>query len=335
MVSVVLPVKDGAETLETALESIARQTLDEWECLVVDDGSSDSSREIAENWQKRDERFHSLECETEGIASALNTGIAAAQGKWIARMDADDESAPERLETQLEFARRNRDVEVIASRVEYGGNRDEREGFAVYVDWMNELLTHDEISLNRFVESPVAHPSVMFLRNLLQRHGGYREGGFPEDYELWLRWLDVGVRFGKTPEALLTWNDRDDRLTRTDERYSNESFYRLKGHFLGRWIRREVDGDRPIWIWGAGRTARRRAEFLSAEAVGWQAWVDIDKAKIGQVLDERPVFPPDALRGNHIPFVISYVASRGARDEIRKKLRGYGRVEGRDFICAA
>lgn len=63
------------------------------------------------------------------------------------------------------------------------------------------------VALRRFVESPVAHPSVMFRRDLLAQHGGYAAGDFAEDYELWLRWMDAGVRFGKVNAELLVWND--------------------------------------------------------------------------------------------------------------------------------
>jgi hypothetical protein len=83
------------------------------------------------------------------------------------------------------------------------------------------------MSLRCFVEASVAHPSVMFRRELLEKYGGYRDGPFPQDYELWLRWLEAGVRFGKVDAELLTWNDPPQRLWRTDTRYSVEAFYAI------------------------------------------------------------------------------------------------------------
>ena len=102
--------------------------------------------------------------------------------------------------------------------------------------WTNGLLTHEEIALARFVESPLAHPSVMFRRSLVERWGGYAEGAFPEDYELWLRWLDAGVRMEKLADPLLIWNDSPTRLSRRDPRYAAEAFYRVKARYLARWL---------------------------------------------------------------------------------------------------
>src|SRR2546425_6870649 len=102
----------------------------------------------------------------------------------------------------------------------------------------------------------------MFRRELLNKHGGYREGDFPEDYELWLRWLDAGVTMAKVPRVLLTWNDAPERLSRTDRRYDVEAFYRCKAFYLARWLKRHVDASRPLLVWGAGRPTRKRAEHL-------------------------------------------------------------------------
>src|SRR5207247_9233486 len=127
-----------------------------------------------------------------------------------------------------------------------------------HVDWSNTLLSHQEISLARFVESPVVHPSVMFRRELIDRLGGYAEGQFPEDYELWLRWLEAGVRFEKLPEALLRWRDRDARLSRSDPRYDSEAFYRMKAIYLARWLAANNRHHPKIVVCGAGRLTRRR-----------------------------------------------------------------------------
>ena len=74
------------------------------------------------------------------------------------------------------------EIGLVASRVRFGGDPDRAAGYARYVGWTNRLLTHEQISLARFVESPLAHPSVMFRRTLVERWGGYADGDFPEDY---------------------------------------------------------------------------------------------------------------------------------------------------------
>jgi glycosyltransferase involved in cell wall biosynthesis len=268
-----------------------------------------------------------------GIVAALNQGIAAASAPYIARMDADDVSRPERLAMQKEFLDMRGDVGLVGCRIAFGGDPVASRGYALHVDWINGLLVPDEIALHRFIESPFAHPSVMFRRELPALHGGYREGFFPEDYELWLRWLDAGVSMAKLPETLLLWNDPADRLSRTDARYSKDAFFRIKAEYLARWLARHNPRHPEITTWGAGRLARRRAEMLLPHGIRIARHVDIAPRLVGRSAGGRPVIGPDDIPPED--FVVAFVASRGARDLIRARLEALGRVMGRDFMLAA
>ena len=214
-----MPAFNAAPTLARCLESIQNQTWEDWEMVVADDGSSDETPRLLASVARREPRLRVISLPRAGIVPALNAALALARGRFIARMDADDESHPERLSTQIRWLEENPGWGVVGSLVEFGGNRLQAGGYALHVDWLNELVTPEEIALNRFIESPFAHPSVMFRRELVQRHGAYRDGNFPEDYELWLRWQEAGVQMGKVPRALLTWHDPPGRLSRTDGRY--------------------------------------------------------------------------------------------------------------------
>ena len=210
-ISVLLPVHNGADTLRHALDSLKAQTLTDFEILAVDDGSTDDTRAVLAAFQKHDPRLRILPLPRSGLVPALNAGLAQAQGCYIARMDADDICHPDRLRFQARYLSDNPEIGLVACRVGFGGNKKEAAGYAHYVDWTNTLLSHQDISLARFRESPLAHPSVMFRRALVDQQGdqqdGYAHGPFPEDYELWLRWLEQGVRMAKLPQTLLTWND--------------------------------------------------------------------------------------------------------------------------------
>jgi hypothetical protein len=218
--------------------------------------------------------------------------------------------------------------------VDYAGDRGANAGYARHVDWLNSVVTPEQITLNRFVESPLAHPSVMFRRELVERFGGYRDGHFPEDYELWLRWLDAGVRMAKVPRALLAWHDPPGRLSRTDPRYDPEAFYRLKAAWLARQVGR-VLGGRRVLVWGAGRPTRKRAAHLEAHGVAIAGYLDIDPKKTGRAVGGRPVLAPEELPPPGEAFVLGYVASRGARELIRGELARRGFGEGRDFLMGA
>lgn len=334
-VSVLLPVCNGEGTLQGALESLLRQTLPDFEIVAVDDGSTDGSKAILESWARRDGRLRVSYRDHAGLVGALRAGLRLCRGRYIARMDADDVSRPERLELQVRHLEDRPDVGVVASRVAFGGSRRHAAGYAAYVDWTNGLLSHEEIALNRFVESPLAHPSVMFRAELVKRLGAYREGPFPEDYELWLRWMEAGVRFEKLPQELLIWNDSSGRLSRRDVRYSTDAFYRIKSFYLAAWLRRGNRHHPEIGIVGAGRVSRRRAALLEGAGLKVTAYVDIDPDKVGKTIRGRPVLHREELPPPGGLFLISYVASRGARGDIRQFLESRGYRMGRDFLLAA
>lgn len=329
-----MPVRNAAATIARAVASIQGQTFHDWELVALDDGSKDATRFILIEMAQLDPRIRVLRTKS-GIAGALNAGIAAAAGEFIARMDGDDEAMPERLERQAAFLKGNPDIGVVGSRVEFGGDPAVAAGYALHVEWVNSLLSPDEIVLNRFVESPFAHPSVMFRRHLVDDHGGYRDGDFPEDYELWLRWMDANVSMAKLPETLLRWHDSPGRASRADPRYAPEAFYKLKAFWLAEWLKREVEPPRAVWVWGAGRPTRQRAAHLTEHGVRIAGYIDIDAKKTNRKVGGVPVVGPDNLPLTETSFVLGYVGTRGARDLIRARLLGTGRVEGRDFLMCA
>lgn len=328
-VSVVLPVYNAAASLPQAIDSILAQEFDGFELIVVDDGSTDGPQQIdhpSVRW---------IRTEHGGLVAALNRGIAESRGSYIARMDADDLAYPDRLRLQAQYLDERPDIGLVASRVEYLGDRQANQGLALFVDWTNTLLDHDSIAVNRFVESPLVHPSVMFRRDLVDRFGGYRAGDFPEDYELWLRWLEAGVRMEKLPETLLGWRDRPDRLTRTDPRYSVDAFFAAKAPYLMRELERRNPRHPQTTLWGAGRTTRLRLRPLFDLGLQVGAWVDIDPRKIGQRINGVEVIGPDALSGRGETFVLAAVGSRGARELIAGRLEERGYRLGQDWLACA
>lgn len=310
-------MRNGEAHIAAALDSLFAQTDSDFEIIAVDDASTDQTPAILKQRSGSDKRLRVLstaQCAEQGIVAALNWGIAAAQGRYIARMDADDVCRPERLRLQAEYLDAHAEVGLVASRVEFTGDRQAQRGLALFVDWTNELLTPAAIARSRFVETPIIHPSAMFRRELIQLHGGYRSGEYPEDYELWLRWLDAGVPFAKLPQFLLQWTDRPDRLTRNDPRYGAEAFFRVKAPYIARWLAANNPAHPRVVVWGAGRTARLRFRWLAAEGIEPIAYVDIDPKKIGWKIAGVPV-----ISAHDIPaycFVLIYVGKRGARQLI-------------------
>ena len=335
-VSVLMPCFNAANTIEESLRSIAAQTHRDFEVILVDDGSQDKTLQILKRWQASDPRFRAISIAHGGIITALNAGLAACKGGYVARMDADDISMPSRLEKQAGYLDAHTDIALVSCLVRGFPENEVRAGFRIYIDWLNSLATHDEMQKQLFVESPVAHPSVMFRRDVVQGLGAYQEHGWAEDYDLWLRMSLAGRRFAKIPEALLEWREHPERLTRTDSRYSLENFLRAKAHYL---MQGPLSGGQPLVIWGAGMMGKRLSKYLLREGANIIAFIDVDEKKIGGTRRKRPIVSPDdlpaLLEEDAKPVVLAAVGARGARQLIRDRLEQMKLAEGRDWWAVA
>ncbi|MBV8517403.1 MAG: glycosyltransferase [Acidobacteria bacterium] len=316
-VSIVMPFRDAAATLPECIASIEAQTFRDFEVVAIDDRSHDDSAALC-----RRAGFRVLAAN--GLVDALNTGLAAARGTFIARMDADDVMHPERLAAQLELIERG-GHDVVATQVELFPDDAIGAGYREYIRWQNAVLTPEDVDANLYVESPFAHPSV-----LMRRGFAYANGAFPEDYELWLRLHAEGRSTAKVPRVLLRWRESATRASRTDPRYARAAFDRLRARYLARDPR--VANAQRIVIWGAGQLSRRRVRLLVDQGIRFDAWVDIDPRKIGRQLWGIPIHPHDWLAEQRT-FVLIYVTNHHARDWISETLTGWGYRIGHDFLA--
>jgi len=172
----------------------------------------------------------------------------------------------------------------------------------------------------------------MFRRAAIVGAGGYRDGDFPEDYELWLRLTERGCLLAKIDRCLLHWRQHDASVSRRDPRYSRDAFDRLRANYLAR--DRRLHNGRALVFWGAGRRTRKRASHFVAAGFSPRAWVDVDPRKIGNRVGDAPVVAPTWLaRRRPRPFVLAWVASHGAREMIAAALKSMGYARGTDYLA--
>jgi glycosyltransferase involved in cell wall biosynthesis len=328
-VSVLMPVKDAAATVGAALDSLARQTLENFEVIAIDDGSSDSSREILEERARRDGRIKVGSSEGPGLVAALETGRRRAGASLVARMDADDVCHPERLRLQVGHLRANPRLAGTGCLVQLFPRGQMRQGWKRYERWVNSLTTPELIRRERFVESPLVHPSVVLRANVLAEAGGYRDGGWPEDYDLWLRLIGADQLLDKVSRTLFFWRVGPRRHSLTDPRYLPERFMELKLTHLRAGPLVDVS---QVVLWGAGKNGRRWARLLGDGGIRVEGFIDVDPAKIGKKIAGVPVSGPERARDPNLPFVLGAVAAAGARPLIRDALIRAGKVEESDFL---
>ena len=318
-------MRNAESTIGNAMDSVLQQREVALEVIVVDDGSTDES--VARVRALNDSRITVLQREAEGIAPALEAARHQASAPLLARMDADDICLPGRFAAQRDSIGESA---VLATEVELFGEVDE--GMRRYVQWQNRLHTAVEHRQAMFIEAPVCHPSTLLRADAVAEVGGYRNGDFPEDYDLWLRLNAAGHSFRKLNRAFLRWRMWPGQATRLDQRYRWAAFVALKAEHVAHELQRD---HRPTWIWGAGLNGRR---FMrEAERFGLRAnrWIDIDPKKIGRERRGTPIVTPNSLGPPDTQRVLVAVRSWGARQEIREYLQARGFVEGRDFWCVA
>jgi len=330
-VSVLLPVRDAAATLACALASLVRQSEARFECVIVDDGSRDTSREIARELAARDARFRVIEAPRDGLVAALNRGISACRAPLIARFDADDVMRRERLAKQCDALDANAALAGAGCHVHLFPQRAISDGLRAYGAWLNSLNSAADIARDAFVECPLAHPTLV-VRSELLRELGYRECGWPEDYDLVLRILASGRALGVVPEKLLAWRDGPARLSRSSPAYAQAAFTACKAEFLAQGF---LAAHERYALWGYGGTGRALARALAARGKRLGRVIELHPRRLGQRIHGAEVVPPVALREKSaLPLIVS-VAGAGPRAEIRAELAALGYAELRDFICAA
>jgi hypothetical protein len=331
-VAVLLPARDAAATLRAAAVSILRGSFRDLTLLVVDDGSRDATAEVAERLAERDPRVRLVRGPGEGIARALNRALAGVDAPLLARMDADDVAWPRRLALQVDALQADPALAAVGAQVRLLPRALVRDGMRRYVAWLNGLTTPALVARDLFVEAPLVHPATLLRRAPLEAVGGWRDGPYPEDYDLWLRLAGDGGRLTNLPTPLLDWRESAGRLTRTDGRYALPRHMALKCAAL---VAGPLAGVSEVALWGAGETGRAFADALAVERVRVITFVEVDRKKIGRSIRGAPVISYQevtTVRG--LPLLVA-VGAPGARGLIRAELGKQGFEEGRDFRCVA
>ena len=329
LVSILLPARNAAATLPGALASILRQSEARWECVLVDDGSTDGTRAVALEAAARDSRVRVVAADGDGLIAALNEGLQHCRAPFVARMDADDLMRRDRLALQLERLRADATLAGVGSHVRLFPRPLASPRRGEYEAWLNSLHTAEDVGRDAFVECPIAHPTLMVRREAVA--DGYADRGWPEDYDLILRLLTSGRRLGVVPERLLAWRDSPFRLSRIHSRYDLERFTACKAYYLSRGFLADV----KYVLWGYGSTGRTLLRALAACGRTPSHIVEVKRSRIGERIHGALVVPVAAVPSLRGRRVVVSVAREGPRNEVRRALAAFGFVEGSDYVCAA
>lgn len=328
-VSIILPCWNAADTLPECLDSVRMQTWQDWELVAVNDGSTDATLAVLNEYAARDSRIRVLDLPKVGIVDAPMRGVEMLFGEYLARMDADDVMHPERIAKQVALLDSTPDVAICGTHVWHMG-LPAGEGRQRYLDWINAFSDHASINREFFVECPIANPTAMMRREEFDTIGGYQDHGWAEDYDLFMRFLLNGDRFAVVPEPLLGWRHSALRVSMNDDRYSLANFRAVKCHYLKQLYPQVTTA---FFQWGAGDVGKqwlREWDRKKPEAV-----VDINPRKFGKTIHDVPVISPEQLPKPGMAFTVVAVGAPGAREEIREWFESRNYEELRDFLFLA
>lgn len=284
LVSVVMPVYNGQKYISESIESILLQVFSDFELIIIDDGSTDNTYSIIEQYAKKDSRIHSYRnSDNLGIAASLNIGLKLARSSLIARMDADDIAYPHRLTCQYALMQSHPDVAICGS------------ALRVYEQPSNVWrppVTHEEISTRLLFECSLCHPTIIYRKEIiLDRLGGYQaEFNNCEDYELWQRASQLSsIKFANISEPLLSYRIHPS---------VNRKAYKTKQQELANRVRRKqlnrlgLDPSDIEFRCHEALSSPRTVAFDITNLVDCLNWI----TKLELANQKNPVFSPNILR---------------------------------------
>lgn len=325
--SVLLPVFNASNSIANAVESVLNQDFVDFELIVIENNADAQTIEIVSNYN--DKRIVLLSEKQQGIAYALNRGLSLARGAFIARTDADDVCFSQRFSQQITYLNEHPNIDLVGTQTFFESSQRNALAMSHFVSWQNMILSPEDHALNRFIDSPIAHPTWMMRKKLVDTCGYYTLDFVPEDYEFLLRVLHNGFKIAKLPEKLLSWTDSAQRASRTDPRYADSNFDKIRIQYLALFLKtNKLIKDRKLVVCGLSKKSRRRSMLLQTFDITVDVFTDVVPRNSPDFISLSEVTDPKAY------FILNFISKRGLRDQIKAHFTDLGFIEGTDLILA-
>lgn len=216
-----MAVYNGGQFLSESIESVLQQTQKDFEFVIINDGSTDKSRAVIDDFAKKDSRIRAYHQRNHGLVFSLNRGIKLARGKYIARQDADDISLPTRLQKQLNFMRLHPNIALLGTAftaVDEKGNK-------IYT--FHTIPDSKAVKLDIIVRNPFGHGTAMFNKTKIVSLGGYAKLKYTEDYDLWSRVIQK-YQAANLTEPLYKWRLVESSMSHSRHLQNQEIIINLK-----------------------------------------------------------------------------------------------------------
>lgn len=302
-----MPVYNAEKFLHDAIDSVLKQSFENFELIAIDDGSTDESGKILDEYADLDPRIIVRHRENRGLVSTLNESISIAKGSYIARLDSDDIAFPNRFEDQAAILAANPDVVLVAGCFEVFDEDSEY----LYREVVPER--DEDIKRSMYLRNPIGHSSVMFRKEAFDRVGGYSDDCGPtEDYELWSRLAKIG-KFHSLEHAVFKWRVNTQGITSTKNK---EQAKIMRNHINTMW-----DSKLPTVI--PRRHLKETTDYyyktFEKRGVSMKEIVLSDNAQLGVKMIKRG----HAIKGLHQIMVVASIGRSGIKAVLNRVIHIY------------
>ena len=330
-ISILMPVFNAEPYLKECIESVIKQTENQWELIAVNDFSSDKSMETLKHFAAIDSRIKVFNNTSKGIIPALQLALGKSSGQFITRMDADDLMAEDKLALLKAVLLKHGNGHLATGLVEYFSDTTLGNGYQRYADWLNDLTQNGDNFEDIYRECVIPSPCWMVSRKDFLNCGAFNSNTYPEDYDLCFRFYEQGLKVLGINKILHYWRDHQTRASRNDPNYANINFFTLK---LSYFLRLDYDEGRQLLLWGAGKKGKQLAKLLIDRGIPFK-WVCNNPRKWGVKIYEQQLFPCELVfQCDDNQFIVS-VSSPEEQQKIKKQFveNGCEKTEDYYFFC--
>lgn len=313
LVSILIPFKNTEAFIKACLVSVLNQTYANWELLIVDDASSDSSAKIVKEFAKNDDRITLLTNPGTGIIDALRFAFKHSKGTFITRMDSDDIMHANKIKVLVTHLLKYGKQHVAIGLVNYFSEEGIKEGYKKYEIWLNNLTKAGRNYSEIYKECVVPSPCWMVHRNDLIACDAFNPNTYPEDYDLAFRFYKHQYKCIPCDTVIHDWRDYSSRTSRTHEHYAENHFIDIKLHYF---LELDYNPNKSLVVWGAGNKGKTIAKILIKKAIPFE-WICDNPNKIGRDIYGHILKPFNALKDIQNPQSIITVANKEAQIEIK------------------
>ena len=312
LISILVPFKNTDAFIANCISSVLQQTYTNWELIMVNDASSDSSYDIVNAFAEKDARILLLQNSGNGIIDALQLAFKHSKGEFITRMDSDDLMQANKLDVLATHLLTHGKQHVAIGLVTYFSKNGISNGYKKYETWLNSLTKTGSNYSEIYKECVIPSPCWMLYRDDLIACDAFNPNRYPEDYDLAFSFYKHQYKCIPCDKVLHYWRDYSYRTSRTHEHYAQNYFLDIKLHYF---LEIDYNPNKTLVVWGAGKKGKKIAQTFIKKNIPFQ-WICDNPNKIGKQIYDTILKPFQYLENISNTQSIITVANPNSQKEI-------------------